>query len=437
VYQSADKGVSPPDTVTREYAIWDWPIWNRWSTSLNGTYSIGSFSGEALFYFDKYDNRLDEYYHIKAFELGIHAPHSDYDEYSLGGRLKGSWDINSWNQVQAAVTYKKEDHRGLRGHIIRVDDMKEEMHVNEDTWSAGVEYSTNPWTPLTLKAGFGFDTLIPNEFWDQENEYLRLLEGNYFAVKTRNMLLYTWQAGAFYTINPENELRLTYARKNHFPTMAQRYSTRFSSAMPNPNLGPEIANHFELGYQLNMTGESGSFLTAIILNTALYYSVIAGKIVNIEWPNPYHPTVSVNYARNLDETSFWGFELAPEISLKDWLDVGLAFSFNKYILNHSQNEVKVLAYYPQITLNGYMVIKPFAMISIIPRIEYIGSRYAESDGALELDGYFLAHLKVSADIGKYVSVSAGVENLFDTEYEIRQYSPMAGRVFTLALTLKY
>jgi iron complex outermembrane receptor protein len=64
-----------------------------------------------------------------------------------------------------------------------------------------------------------------------------LLAADYFIVKTRNMFLYTWQAGIYYTITPEHELRLTYARKNHFPTMSQRYSTRFGTTLPNPRLG--------------------------------------------------------------------------------------------------------------------------------------------------------------------------------------------------------
>jgi iron complex outermembrane receptor protein len=435
VYQNADKGVSPPDTVTREYAIWDWPVWKRWSASLNGTWGAGPFSTEALFYFDKYDNRLDEYYTMRAFELGIHAPHSDYDEYSLGGRLKGGWEINAWNELQAALTYKKEDHRGLRGNMVN-DDMTEEMWVNEDTWSLGAEYAMNPWTPLTLKAGFGFDALIPHEYRNEENEYLKLLEADYFIVKTRNMFLYTWQAGIFYAINPEHELRLTYARKNHFPTMAQRYSTRFGTTLPNPHLGPEKANHFELGYRMSL-GPVGRAVSALNLNAACYYSAVAGKIVTVELANPYYPNASVDYSRNLDKTDFWGFELAPEIGLGDWLNAGLSFAFNSYTINHSQSGVKALPYYPQLTFNGYMVIKPWSMISIIPRVEHTGTRYADSEKKSELEGYFLFHLKAAADIGRFLSVSVDIENIFDAYYEIRQYSPLAGRSFTLALTAKY
>jgi iron complex outermembrane receptor protein len=435
VYQDADKGISPPDVKTREYVIWDWPKWRRWSVSLNGLLDTGVVSTEALIYFDKYDNRLDEYYTMRAFEWGTHAPHSDYDEYSLGGRLKGSWEINSWNRLQTALTYKKENHRGLRGNIAN-DDMTEEMLVNEDTWSVGAEYAMNPWTPLTLKAGLGFDALIPLEYRSEENEYLKLQEADYFIVKTRKMRLYTWQFGLFYSPNSLHDIRVTYARKNHFPNMSQRYSTRFGSTLPNPNLGPEKAHHFELGYRFSLPQpDSNNF--SFIVNSSLYYSIIMGKIVTVEIPNPHYSSALVDYSRNMDKTSFWGIELNPEMAISGWFNTGAAFSFNKYIINRSQNSVEKLAYYPEITLNGYMVIKPFAMLSIIPRVEYISSRYADTEGKTTLEGYFLAHLRLNAGIGKYVELSAGVENIFDAYYEIRQYSPMAGRSFTISITVKY
>jgi outer membrane cobalamin receptor len=39
------------------------------------------------------------------------------------------------------------------------------------------------------------------------------------------------------------------------------------------------------------------------------------------------------------------------------------------------------------------------------------------------EGYSLVHLKVSASIGKYISVSASIEHMLDTLYEIKQYFP--------------
>jgi iron complex outermembrane receptor protein len=92
--------------------------------------------------------------------------------------------------------------------------------------------------------------------------------------------------------------------------MAQRYSTRFGRSLPNPSLGPEIASHFELGYH-------GNIAQKLTLNSAVYYSLITGKIVEVGWPSPNRPVNSLDYAKNLDRTAFWGFEIAPELYLKD------------------------------------------------------------------------------------------------------------------------
>jgi iron complex outermembrane receptor protein len=431
IYQDADKGYSPPDTGV-SYVIWHWPFWRRHSVSLNGAFSRGRLSLNGLFYFDKYDNRLDEYYNWKAYELGIHAPHSDYDEYSLGGRMTGGWELSGSHRFDAAFTWKAEDHRGLKGSIRDEDALREIMHVREATLSAGAEYTGKlKAAPLTFKAGLGFDTLIPVEYWNEDNEFQKLLDAGYYLVRTRLMRLYTWQAGVFYAITDNHELRLTYARKNHFPTMAQRYSTRFGSVLPNPTLGPEIANHFELGARSFFGGR-------LTINIAGYYSIVQGKMAVIQIPDPNYPIAQVDYTRNLDSTSFYGIEAAPEFFLNDYISGGLAFSWNRYSINHSQAEEKVVTYYPPVTLNASLQIHPWLKtISIIPRFEYTGLRYADSLGTLELPGYMLFHIKASADIGRHISLSAAVENIFDALYEIRREAPQGGRAFSFALEARY
>jgi iron complex outermembrane receptor protein len=430
VYQDADKGYSPPDTGAT-YAIWHWPLWRRHSVSLNGAFSRGRLSLDGLFYFDKYDNRLDEYYKRQSYELGIHAPHSDYDEYALGGRLTGGWELNASHRLDAAFTWKTEDHRGLKGSI-RGETMQETTHIREATLSAGAEYTGKlRAAPLTFKAGLGFDTLIPLKYWNEDNEFQKTVDAGYYLVQTRLMRLYTWQAGVFYAIADNHEARLTYARKNHFPTMSQRYSTRFGSVLPNPNLGPEIANHFELGWR-------GSFGGLLTVHVAGYYSVIQGKMAVVQIADPEYVRAQVDYVRNLDSTSFYGIEAAPELFLNDHISGGLALSWNRYAINHSQAEDKAIVYYPPVTLNAYMLIHPWLKnISIIPRFEYIGSRHADSLGTMELPGYSLLHLRISADIGRHVSLSAAVENILDTLYEIRRYSPQPGRTFSFTLEARY
>jgi iron complex outermembrane receptor protein len=371
---------------------------------------------------------------MKAFNLGInHAP-SDYDEYSLGARLKAGYNINSWNKVEAALTYKREDHKGL-------SDGEEQVHVKEDTWSFGAEYTSKPWAQWTFRAGMGFDSLFPIDYWGEENAFMEALGDYYYIVKTRDMFLYTWQAGVFYKLTSNHELRLTYARKNHFPTMSDRYSTRFGSKLPNSNLGPERANHFELGYR-------GGFFEKIVISTAVYYSLMEGKIVNITLPDPNYPSAEVDYARNLDAMSFYGFEFSPELYINNYFSAGAALSFNRYVINESQAGVTTIDHYPEFTANAYMMIKPVPAkallktkwlkeVSVLPRIEYISERFSDTAGLHPLALYFLAHLKISASITNYFNLSFTVDNIFDEYYEIRENFPLAGRSFNISFEAKY
>jgi len=424
VRQDADKGFSPPETKVRGYRIWNWPRWDRSSFSLNGSYESGDFTLNALAYYDKYDNRLLEYYSLRALEYGIHDKPSDYDEYSVGARIMGGWAINEWNKLQFAATYKKEDHKGLSGG-------EEEIHVNEDTWSVGTEYSIKPLPLFTFVAGLGFDALIPNEYWGKNDEFAQLIGAQYYVVRSDSMHLFTWQFGAFYQVAKDHELRLTYARKNHFPNMSQRYSTRFGDVLPNPSLGPEMAHHFEFGYE----GWATDFLN---LNTAVYYSKMMDKIVDVQIPNPNNPIYAVDFARNLDESSFYGFELSGRFHVNEKISGGGAFSLNKYNIDYNQSgEIIVLNYYPQVTANAFIEIKPMKKVSIIPRYEYTSSRYGDSAGTNKLDAYGLTSVKAIVDINYYLSLSAGVSNIFDKLYEIREYFPQAGRVYTASLTVKY
>jgi iron complex outermembrane receptor protein len=425
LYQDSDKGISPPDVNTRDISIWEWPLWKRQSVSLNAVFEGEALALKGTGYFDKYDNRLDEYYNWAAFQHGVHNAHSDYDEYSAGGRLEGTWTINAWNQVAAALIFKREDHIGLHGEV-------QDVHINEDTWSFGTEYLLNlPWLPrLRVSGGLGFDLLAPQVFDGVTNRLMQELGESWYVVKSRKMLLLNAQAGLFYDFTERSQVRLTYARKNRFPTMFQRYSTRMGRVLPNPLLGPETAHHFELGYR-------GIFRDSLTVNSALYYSNLAGKIVTVPVPNPKAPYLAVDFSRNLDETALYGLELSAELYLSGYLSAGASFSLCGYAIKHSEAQIVSLPYYPQKSANLYVEFHPIPLLSLLPRLEYLDERHIDALGEATLDSYWLAHLKLTVEFSPHIKLAAGIENLFDAYYEIRQNAPLAGRTYTLSCTLQY
>jgi len=436
VYEDSDKNFSPPEVRRKDYSMWDWPFWKRRGISANGEGDFSFFKFSTLFYFTKYDNRLDVYHNFsQANAHGAHEPHSDYDEWTAGARLAVRGEINNRNVIEAALTWKKDDHRGLKGNMYN-DEMTEQVHINEDTLSFGAEWSGKPLylffkddlnksESLTVRAGAGFDVLLPGTFYDEENEFAKLLDLPYFTVKTKPVFLLSAQAGLFYKPLPAHEFRLTYARKNHFPTMSERYSTRSGTAMPNPNLKPETANHFEAGWQ-------GGFLSIITLDAALYYSILGNKIVNVGWPDPNEPTVLVDYSRNIDSVSFWGFEFAPAFRYGDLLKAGASLSLNGYVINRSFDGDLMIPCYPAVTASAFAALTLFGRLTLTPGAVYTGARMADTSGNVQLDGYFLFSFKASCRIWRYFTVSLAAGNIFDTYYEIREYYPQPGRSFTFS-----
>ncbi|MDR1095596.1 MAG: TonB-dependent receptor, partial [Spirochaetaceae bacterium] len=289
------------------------------------------------------------------------------------------------------------------------------------------------------------------EFWSEDNEFSKLIEQGWFVVKTRPMLLYTGLLGVYYDLSAHHRLSLTYARKNHFPTMNARYSTRFGKNLPNPNLGPEMASHFELGYRADffeILSDGTLNVPSLSINAAAYYSLMEGKIVNIQLPNPDNPNAQVDYARNLDSSSFYGFEFAAEFFPSRYVSGGASCAVNEYFLNKTQDaEIKRIPYYPEFTLSMYAVVTPvpspparfplLKSLSLIPRIEYVSTRYSDSGGLWTLDSYWLGNLRLRMEITDRVTLTFALENMLDTFYEIRYNAPMPGRSFTITAAVKY
>jgi iron complex outermembrane receptor protein len=423
IYQDSNKGFSPPAVNGMDYEIWEWPYYKRQTISFNGEWAPDSFTLKGSGYFQKFDNRLIDYGSWANYELDMHNPYSDYDDYTGGFHLEASWEINQWNKAEAAINFRKDEHQGLSGNELSV-------RVNEDIWSFAAEYTISPWSNVRFSAGLGFDIFSPNEFWGERNELFKELGFKDYIEKTRVWKLWVAEAGVYYSLLNNHELHLTYARKNHFPTMFQRYSTRLGESTPNPNLGPEWADHIELGYQ-------GLIINRLKLTAAAYYSSITQKIVEIRVPKPDYTAVTVPYSVNLDRTVMWGIETSLEWIPSAVLTTGVTFSWNRYSIIDSAVGVETLSLYPAHTASAYGTITPIKALAIIPSVQYVGERYADTQGETEIDGYFLVNLKASYELHKNVSVSISVENVFDVLYEIRPYFPQAGRSYNLSLTARY
>jgi iron complex outermembrane receptor protein len=426
VFQDADKSTTPPPVSAQVFRIDSWPVWRRSLITLDGEYQSDTIFGKALVYFDKYDTTLTQ-------KNSLIEKTTDNDDYALGTRLEAHYTLNSWNTLSAAFNHKLEHHTG-------VDDGTKTMDIAENVFSGGAEYSVNPLQDLTVAAGLGFDILQPAQFWNSKD-----------LQQTSPRYMFSWQAGIFYDITPKHEVRFTYAKKNHIPSMGQRYEEIRQDALPNPDLKNEVAYHYELGYKGIVSFTiNDTFEPAITIDAAMYYADLIDMIAESYVTTSTGGRTKIRL--NIGKTAYYGFEAGLAVYLCKYFSAGGTLAANRYEIKSDPDGFAGARNFPRSTFSAYMIINPLAALgsealqslSITPMFEYEGPRYSRPEGASALnvgsilDRYTLMHLKVSVDINEYFSLSAAVENIFDEYYALDdELYPMGGRTFNLTFTAKY
>jgi iron complex outermembrane receptor protein len=408
VMQRADKE-APGDVAAIEPRIWDWPKWDRDTVSLNAAYTAESCYAKFLGYYDSYRNSL--------YTERPHSIPSDYDDYAVGFKAEGGYDFNNRNNLSLSALWKTDVHRGsdnVTNYYAR------ESVVEEFTYSFGAEYTLIPVSalPLTAVLGLGYDVLDPQTYWT-------VYKGKHDLSAGDTLDAFIYQMGLFYDLTPEHEFHITFSRKAHFPTMAERFSTRFDTVIPNPDLKPEYAYHYEAGYRGFIPGKAS-------FTAAAYFSDFRDKILQ-ESVRDAATGQTVSHSLNKDKWIYYGMEFSLEHFINDWLNYGGAFSYNK---SESRYEDVRESNYPEFTGNIFAVLTPFENLSIVPRAEYTSYRYvsANYNNKEKLDEYLLVHCKARWEkLLNYFYVEAAINNITDKNYEIRQYFPMPGRVYTLTV----
>jgi iron complex outermembrane receptor protein len=449
-YSDSDKGVSPPSVDGVKYSVWEWPYVRRHTVSLNGDWTTDSFYLHAMGFFDKYNNRLYPYPRFGGGASGDTAYNawldgnsetSDYDDYTFGVTLQGTYNINKLSKIAGNFDFKQFSHKSFDKAYLSPstysDTFVQTADVSENLIFAGAEYTIKPVNPLTLAAGLGVNIYVPGNM----DNYNSTSGDKVTTVNSpETQAAPTVQLGAFYDLSTDHELHLTWALKNRYPTMKEKFSSLGTGKnKANPDLTAEYANHFEFGYK-------GYLIEKINITSAVFYTYASDRITNVSITGD--PDYTSQY-QNIDKTAFYGFEFGTEMYVSRFVSLGGALGYTKSEIISSESGYTQIAGIPEFTANGYAVIKPLETVltgggihnvSIIPGFEFFGSRVLGNQittTRTALPDYTLASIKLSADFTDYVSASFSVYNLFDELYESSQYFPQAGRSYNFTLSGKY
>ncbi len=411
VRQEGEKGTPPQTTVAR---FWRWPEWDKQTLYFVSSTRLGR-SGyvKPRLYYDTYDNTLqvfdDATYATQARPMSLTTVYRDY---TYGGSVEAGARLGERHTLKGVVHYKLDHHREYPDAGRRPT----ASYINEDeSYSYGVEDTLRLSENWELQLGASYDT----------RESLRAVDtatGRPFPA--RRFSSFNPQAGLFRRLGEAGALHATVARKSRFPTMKDRYTYRMGMGVPNPDLEPEIARHYEVGY----VGRLGP---QVSVNAAVYFSRVQDTIQSVF----LSPTATVSQFQNIGDSENRGFDLSVAWAAAARATLRASYGYVRQrtfaILPRNTEPVKVTDSPPH-SGTWHAELRPARWLSVTPSMEYSSWRYSVADGrgtTRRVGGFTLSHLKVSLRLPRQVSLNAGVENLFDKNYVLQEGYPEAGRTW--------
>ena len=414
VRQDSEKGVpvyAGTDTNTLP-RYWRYAEWVKNSLYAIGHVQLGQTGYlKPRFYYDTYENTLEAYDDATyATQTKKSSFTSVYDDYAFGGSVEGGLRAGERHDLRAAVHYKQDVHRehNVGGPTSTFKDETVALGAEDRIALAG-----------KLSLALGAEAAARNSLEaDDANA------GEAFA--DNDNAAFNPQAGLFYAVTG-GTFRATVARKSRFPTLKDRYSYRLGKALANPDLDPETALHYEVGYRGRIADHLAGHLSG-------FYSRLDDTIQQVDRVAQDDEGAWLYQLRNVGESESAGAEAGLAWTVVPDLTTGF-----DYLYLHRRNlenpEIK-LTDSPEHVLKAYVEWKAASRLTLVPSVEYNSSRYSSSVGT-QADGFWLANLDVQVVLPRGFDLAAGLRNVFDEDYELGEGYPEEGRNFYVSVQYRF
>ena len=243
---------------------------------------------------------------------------------------------------------------------------------------------------------------------------------------------FTWRLGAVLdTPEIDTRFKIAYGTSFRAPSLFDRYGVDSFGFVGNPNLRPESAQGWEIGFTTTLPAFGQSdFLT---FGTTYFNEQVNNLIVGVVFP--------VDTEVNIGSAHLQGFETQIALHPAKWLTLRLNHTYTDA---QNADTGQTLLRRPRHAGSFDAIVMPIPGLKIVPNVTYTG---AFSDVVYDNGGNFLgtgtnqhgliANLTVTYDISPKVQIYAAARNLFGSRYEsVNGYqvpgtSAIAGVRFTL------
>jgi iron complex outermembrane receptor protein len=385
--------------------FWKYTDWDKSSLYYIGKTAIGRKSYlKTRAYYDGYYNVLDSY-DDATYTTQKNGFTSVYDDKTIGASAELGSEIIKDNTLKLAVHEKHDLHREYNvGQTAKEFEDNTLSFAVENSWTASQHISVSLGARQdfrnTIKAQDLAGTVI-SSFPLGDNQ-----AANY-------------QLAVVGHIDEHQNVTGYIARTTRFPTLKDRYSYRFGSALPNPALAPEKSWNYGLDYSIKPSDN-------LKVMASVYQSKLSDVIQQVD-----NVTPEVYQFRNTGEATYTGFECSADWKPASWLKAvgGYSYIDRKNDSNPSLRFTDV----PHNKISGYLQFFLNKSTWALIETEYNSKRYITSDGKYTAGSYGLLNLRANTTFHNSLSIQAAVENFFDRNYTVSEGYPEPGRQFVLSV----
>jgi|JI10StandDraft_1071094.scaffolds.fasta_scaffold18959_2 iron complex outermembrane receptor protein len=471
IKQSGEKNAPLHVSDNASTRYWTWPYWDIESIYFLSRTQLGeNLKLSSRVYYNTFENLLSSFDNAAQNTQTLpRAFDSYYDDTAHGANVTLEARLSDANTLTGSLHYRSDEHNEQQDGFTRtpatgnpsVNAPYSEpwQGTEEKTYSFAVEDTQQLGDKLELVVGASYDWTDLTKATDVNvsvsgttiaNSAINFTPVNY---PLRDMDGWNAQAALIWDAADNIKLHTSLSSRVRFPTLFERFSSRFGTAIPNPNVDPERATNFEVGGSID-------FSPKIRLEGAVFYSNVQDALVQVPVVLAA-PFGTVNQTRNAGKADYYGAELSLTAEVADWLDVGGNFTW----IDRNYQRVSQITAVPGTTApitgadptnarfepQGVPGVKAFFYanlnvlpnVTITPNIELASKRWTVTSSSAitpprfyETGDYALFNLAVDWEISDNVSVLATVKNIADGNYTLVDGFPEEGRNFSLSLRLK-
>ncbi|GAA0526695.1 iron complex outermembrane receptor protein [Rhizomicrobium palustre] len=433
---------------------WTWPYWNVQNVYFlsNTALSDAAYVKSKVFY-SSFLNGLYSYDDASFTAQTLPKSfRSLYSDYAYGANLETGYSFGGVDTFKLSGFYRHDSH--TEWQIIYKPAFTEPKQTSvEDTWSIAAENRFNIAEKLTLVAGLSYDYRHLLKAEDYNDPTTAGATGSFAHYPVHDGSALNVQGELIYALADGGNLHASISDRARFPTLFDRFSTKFGTTISNAALETERAINYEIGGADTFYG--------IHVEGAVFYSRVTKAIANV--PILFCDTTSTaakktctsggvagvstttTQTQNVGAGDYTGFELSASGDITDTLFAGLSYGYVDRALNAQgpANPALTTGYHltgmPNSNLFAYLAWTPVKDLTLRPSIQTDSNRWSTNTaGTLyyKTGSFFLTNFQAEYQFTDNLGLSLGVKNLFDVNYTVTYGYPSEGRNYFFNLRVK-